>query len=213
MRNWIIDSVILVTVGALVCLGASAAAARTLASPTISGFSPIQALHGQKVTIDGSGFSGTTSVQFGGIEAQFTVVSDSKLTAIVPGEVGAGKWTIDVLTKTGEAGSSTMFNVLPGGAVILHKGGLHPRISSVFPTRGHPGTYLIITGVNLGGALWVKLGGVKIPYTVPSATRINAVISRKARPGRLTLLNNYGLATSPTRITIIPRGAVLAAHH
>ena len=63
------------------------------------------------------------------------------------------------------------------------------------------------------GALWVKLGGVKIPFTVPSATRINAVISKKARPGKLTLLNNYGLASSPTRITIVPRGAVLAAHH
>jgi hypothetical protein len=212
MRKWIIDCGIVVALASAVCLGASSAAARTLASPTISGFTPPQALHGQKLTINGSGFSGTTSVQFGGIEAQYTVVSDSEITAIVPGEVGAGQWTINVMTKTGEAGSSTMFNVLPGGAVIPYKAGLHPRITTVFPTRGHPGTYLIISGVNLNGALWVKLGGVKIPYTVPSETRINAVIPRKARSGRLTLLNNYGLATSPTRITIVPRG-VLAAHH
>jgi hypothetical protein len=212
MRKWIINGGIVVALAAAVCLGASSAAARTLASPTISGFSPLQALHGQKVTINGGGFNGATSVQFRGIEAQYTVVSDSEITAIVPGEIGAGKWTINVMTKTGEAGSSTMFTVLPGGAVIPYKAGLQARITNVFPTRGHPGTYLIITGLHLNGALWVKLGGVKIPFTVPSETRINAVISRKARSGKLTLLNNYGLATSPTRITIVPRG-VLAAHH
>jgi hypothetical protein len=203
---------VVVAVAALVFAVAGSASAHSLATPTISSFSPSQAMHGQQVTLYGSGFTGTTEVQFGGIDAQFTVVSDTHIKAIVPGEIGAGKWTINVLTKNGSTGSSVMFNVLPGGGVVLHSSKWMPRITSLSRLRGHVGSYIVIHGVNLNGALWVKLGGVKLPFTVPSTTQVNTVVSTKARSGKLTLKTNYGLATSPARFTILP-GAVLAARH
>jgi hypothetical protein len=203
---------VLLASAALLFALAGSASAHRLAAPTISSFAPTQALHGQKVTLYGSGFTGATGVQFGGIDAQYSVVSDTHITAIVPGEVAAGKWNISVSTPDGNASSSTMFDVLPAGAVILKKAGLEPRITRVTPMRGRAGTHITITGTHLGGAMWVKLGGLKIPYTVPSATRIQAVVSTRAHSGKLTLLTNYGLATSPARFTVIPSGVLGASH-
>ncbi len=53
-------------------------------SPTILSFSPVLAGNGDTVTIIGNGFTGTTSVTFGGVEAtSFTVVSATEITAVV----------------------------------------------------------------------------------------------------------------------------------
>jgi hypothetical protein len=203
---------VLLTFSALLFVLAGSASAHRLAAPTITSFGPPQALHGQKVAIYGSGFTGATVVTFGSIDAQYTVVSDTHIDAIVPGEIGAGDWNISVSTPQGNATSPTMFKVLPAGAVITHGVNLHPRIVKVTPTHGRAGTHITITGIHLNGAVWVKLGGVKIPYTVPSSTHINAVVSTRAHTGKLTLMTNYGLATSPTRFTVKPYG-VLGAHH
>ncbi|MBV8396488.1 MAG: IPT/TIG domain-containing protein [Actinobacteria bacterium] len=203
--------VFLALVGTL-CLLAGTASARPLDStPTISSFSPTQALHGQKVVITGTGFSNATAVQIDAINAQFTVDSDTQITAVIPSEVPAGKWNIDVLTSTGQVSSSQQFNVLPAGAVLPAGKDYRPQITKLTPSRGHVGSYIVITGKNLNGAQWVKLGGVKIPFTVPSATSIHAVVNAKAHSGWLTLMTNYGLARSPARFTIA--AGVLAAKH
>lgn len=63
------------------------------------------------VQILGQGFTGTTSVEFAGLPAEFSVVSDTYLTATVP--AGAGTGFVTVVTPTGTLKSNVPFRVLP----------------------------------------------------------------------------------------------------
>lgn len=70
-----------------------------MSNPIISSFSPTTQTPGKKVTITGSGFTGATAVQFGGIDAMlFIVVSDTQIDAY-PAIAGTG--TITVITAAG----------------------------------------------------------------------------------------------------------------
>lgn len=79
------------------------------AQPSISSFSPTSGPIGTRVTINGSAFTGATSVSFNGKAASFTVVSDTQVTATVP--TGAKTGPIRVATAAGTATSSTSFTV------------------------------------------------------------------------------------------------------
>jgi len=76
----------------------------------ISGISPQGGLPGSSVTISGSNFTGTTTVQFNGANASsFTVESATEITAIIPG--GATSGPIRVATLDGAAVSASSFTV------------------------------------------------------------------------------------------------------
>jgi uncharacterized protein (TIGR03437 family) len=62
------------------------------------------------VTINGSGFTGVTSVKFNGTAATFAFVSDIKVTAIVPAGATSGKITL--ATPSSTATSAATFTVL-----------------------------------------------------------------------------------------------------
>jgi hypothetical protein len=81
-------------------------------TPTILSFSPTSGAVGTVVQITGNGFTGATSVTFGGVKAtSFSVNSSTKITATVPTGAKAGK--IQVTTPGGIAASSTSFTVTP----------------------------------------------------------------------------------------------------
>jgi hypothetical protein len=80
-------------------------------TPTISSFSPTSGKVGTIVTITGTGLTQTTKVTFGGVNATFTVSSDSKVAATVPTGAKTGK--ITVTTAGGTATSSGTFTVAP----------------------------------------------------------------------------------------------------
>jgi IPT/TIG domain len=89
-------------------LGASGALAAT-AAPTITSFSPGSGGAGTKVVVTGTGFTGTSTVQFNGVKAAFTVDSSTQITAQVPYPATTGP-----IGVTGEGGgtlSPTYFNV------------------------------------------------------------------------------------------------------
>jgi hypothetical protein len=80
------------------------------AKPTISSFTPLTGPTGTTVTINGTGFLGTTSVHFGGTAAtDFTVVSATKITVVVPDGAPTGKVT--VTTPGGTATSAKNYTV------------------------------------------------------------------------------------------------------
>jgi hypothetical protein len=196
---------------AAVCVLAGAAAARTLANPTITSIGPPKATAGQKVAIYGSGFSDTVGVQFNGIDApKFTVLSDTHVNVIVPSEA-TGTGPITVLTKTGQASSTMNFTVAISS---LPRQAPSPRITTFSPVKGGAGTQITIRGAYLGGALWVRLDNRKLSYTVPSATRVVAVVPKNMSPGKhkLWLRTSGGTATKVTPFTVLAAG-VLGAHH
>lgn len=88
-------------------------AASAWATPSITSFTPTQGALGTSVTITGSGFTGATSVTFGGVASStFSVVSDTSVTATVPTLAKSG--TITVAGPSGSGTSASSFKVLPG---------------------------------------------------------------------------------------------------
>jgi hypothetical protein len=70
--------------------------------PTITGLSPRRAQVGQTVTIDGSGFTDVVGVAFNGKAAtNFTVVSPTKITAVIPAGATTGFVTVEKARGTG----------------------------------------------------------------------------------------------------------------
>ena len=92
--------------------------------PTISSFTPNSscAASGTSVVITGSNFTGATAVKFNGVDAVFTVNSNTQITAQLP--VTATTGAITVTTPGGTATSSTNISVMPpqGDQVIYGTG-------------------------------------------------------------------------------------------
>jgi outer membrane protein assembly factor BamB len=88
-------------------------AAPAWAAPAISGFTPSSGPIGTAVTLQGSGFTGATSVKFAGVTATInSIPSDTTLVTTVP--YGAFTGPISVTTPSGTASSSTNFTVTTG---------------------------------------------------------------------------------------------------
>jgi len=81
------------------------------APPFVTFVGPAVAKVGKTVEILGKGFTGTTSVSFGGATATFRVVSDTFLTATVPN--GATTASVTVTTPGGTLTSNKIFRVAP----------------------------------------------------------------------------------------------------
>ena len=77
--------------------------------PTISTFSPTSGSVGKSIRVNGTNFTGATSVRFNGVSASFTVDSSTQITAIVPAGASTGK--ISVVTPSGTATSTGNFTV------------------------------------------------------------------------------------------------------
>jgi hypothetical protein len=136
--------------------------------PSIANFTPTSGSPGTPVTVNGSGFTGTSAVKFNGTAAGYTVNSDTKITATVPSNATSGK--IAVTNSLGTATSTQTFSVTKPQP---------PTIASFTPTSGHKGASVTITGTNFTGATAVKLGGTTASFTVNSATKITAVVPNK----------------------------------
>ncbi|WP_280244436.1 IPT/TIG domain-containing protein, partial [Nocardia abscessus] len=144
-----------------------------LAVPSLNSISPVQGPSGTTVTINGSGLSGVTGVNFGGASAtSFTVVSGSQITATVP--QGSG---IVPVTVTSQAGTS---NPLP----YIYAPS-RPTITSLSPLAGPAsgGNSVVITGTHFIGPTTVRFGSAATTFTLDSPTRITAI----APPGTGTV--------------------------
>jgi hypothetical protein len=118
-------------------------------APVITGFTPDSAAQGTLVTISGKGFTGSSTVLFGGTPAQsFTVINDSTITAAV------GVGSSGVITVTNPIGSTTassfffIYTTIP--PVVL---------TSFSPDSAGPGATVTITGQNLSGITAISFGG------------------------------------------------------
>jgi hypothetical protein len=189
----------MVALTAAFVLLAGSATARPLAAPVITAFAPNHGLPGEKVTIWGHNLAGA-QVLFNGAQG-VNVVVDSTGTHVkvnVPDEIATGPGPITVTTSEGMVVTTTMFTVNPPSKPgTLPK----PRISSFAPMSGKAGTRVSIRGANLAGALWVKIGGVKATYTVPAATKIVAIVPKRAHSGTIAVRTGGGLTISSRHFT------------
>jgi len=139
------------------------------AAPTFSHISPTSgpAAGGTVVTLTGSGFTGATSVSFGGVPGtSVTVVSAGQITAVTPAHA-AGVVDVTVHTPAGMVRLAGDFTYVAA-----------PAINGVNPASGSPagGTSVVLTGSNFIGTSAVTLGGTAATsFIVVSATQITAV--------------------------------------
>ena len=89
-----------------------------IAVPDVTEFSPASGSVGETVTIKGTSFMNALTVSFNGVDAViFTVVSDTVITATVPG--GATTGSITVANASTSGSSTTDFDVITTGSTNL----------------------------------------------------------------------------------------------
>jgi hypothetical protein len=187
-------------------LAGSAAARTTVAAPTIISFTPTHALVGATVTIYGHNLAGA-QVQFNGMTASKVTIDSTgtHVKATVDPETMDGPSAIGVIPPGGTVQSSAIFTVDPPTGAHAQTGAatnVKPLIKSVAPLRGKIGAKVTIKGANLGGAMWVKFGGVKALYTVPTAGEIIARVPKQARSGNISIRTGLGIATKVLHFTV-----------
>ena len=82
-------------------------------SPTVTSVTPGTGPNagGNTVTITGTGFTGATSVTFGGVAAtSFTVVNDTTITSVVPSSATNGAVSVIVTTAVGSNAGNTLYS-------------------------------------------------------------------------------------------------------
>ncbi len=131
---------------------------------------------GTSVTLSGTGFTGATAVQFGGVDAvDFTVVDDGTLTATVPPGAGVGAVPVTVETPREAWTVKDGFTYVGAGGFALY--GVFPHVG---PAAG--GNTVTLTGEGLDAPnLAVTFGGVSAQVT--AATAHTAQVTVPARAG------------------------------
>jgi alpha-tubulin suppressor-like RCC1 family protein len=153
----------------------SLAIASTVA-PAVTAVSPNSGpvAGGTTVTVSGTGFTGATAVKFGTVAAtSFTVVSDTRITAVTPAQAAAVHGIL-VTTPGGTSANSAADYFTYRAA---------PTVTSITPTGGPVagGTSVTVTGSGFTGTTAVKFGTVvATSFTVVSDTQITAVSPAQA---------------------------------
>ncbi|NMO18806.1 IPT/TIG domain-containing protein, partial [Pyxidicoccus fallax] len=164
-----------------------------LAAPTLTGFSPTSGAVGTVLTITGSSFAGSPSVQVGDEYADVIGVTATQLTAIVP--PGAGSGPVEVYVGGQWLTSTERFTVL-GSAV--------PTLTRFTPTRGDVGTQVTLDGTYFTGVSRVEFNGVpasSISFT--SDGRLTVPVPAGASTGPLRVVSSAGAVTSSTPFTVL----------
>lgn len=122
---------------------------------------------GSSVTITGTGFTGATEVDFGGVPAaEFSVTSSTSISATTP-TTAAGTVAVTVTTagQTNVPDANDQFTFVAA-----------PAVSGVRPNRGpiSGGTSVLITGSGFTGAVSVAFGGNLAAFTVNGDGSITA---------------------------------------
>jgi hypothetical protein len=161
---------------------------------SISGLSPSSGAEGDQVLISGSGFTGSTQVQFNGTGAAFNVDSDAQITTTVP--VGATTGFVSVTTPSGVAQSPTVFTIGSGPPPV-------PSITSFSPTSGPVGTTVTVMGSGFTGATSVNFGSIAATsFTIDSDTQFTAVVPSGFAHSPIKITTSGGTGKSVTNFVV-----------
>jgi hypothetical protein len=159
----------------------------TPTAPSVTSLSPSSGptTGGTSVTLTGSGFTGATSVLFGGLPGKnLVVVNDTTITVTTPAS-SSGAHNVQVTTPNGQS---------PKVAADLFTYIGPPAITGVSPNSGPSsgGTNVTLTGTGFTGATSVIVGGIPLKnVVVVSDTSITATM-----PADSAGLHNIQVTTS-----------------
>ncbi len=141
---------------------------------------------GSSIQILGQGFIGTSAVNVGGTKANFSVVSDTYITATVPAGTSG---FVSVTTTAGTLTSNRKFFVTPA-------------FTSFTPASGPVGSKVVVTGKGLTQASKVTLGSKAATFVVNSDTQVTVTVPSGAITGKIAITTPGGVATSKTAFTV-----------
>lgn len=170
-------------------VGVSSTSFIVIQPPAIGSFSPTVGPVDTLVTLVGVNFGTTNGVRFNGIPANFTVLSGSTVTAVVPPGATTGP-----ITLTNPVSSVTTEN----NFIIIQP----PLLNGFNPTVGTLGTSVVLGGSNFGGTTSVLFNGVPTTFTVQSQNRIQTSVPIGATTGTVTVVNGAGTATSTQNFVV-----------
>ena len=162
------------------CGGGGGASAPVEVAVKTSGFTPALAVSGEMVTLNGVGFKRITSVLFGTVPGQYTVVSDTQLTARVPDGVSSGSVMLTL------AGSGFSFQVPE--ALLLYM----PTLTAVTTTTVVTGGNITVTGTHLANVKTFTVSGVALVATSVTSTSATLAVPATAISGALVLTDAAG---------------------
>jgi len=146
----------------------------------VDNFSPSTGAPGTLVTINGTGFSETTGVQFNGVSASFTIVSPTQITATVPAQAIEGLITV---FNGNSANSATAFDVQRVIRVNAHvnTGQVGYTANGASWPNAYQDLQSALGAANAGDAIWIAQGTY-----LPHATDPTVAFQMKAN------VNIYG---------------------
>lgn len=136
--------------------------------PRLNSFNPPNGKRGDSITLDGQNLDGVTKVTFAGMEAEFVVISPTRLVATVPALATSGRLGIE--SAGGTALSGGTFNVLP-------------VIDSFSPGHGSSGSPVNLLGAGLTNLATVRLGDLDASFTVVNSTNLRVIVPLNAYSG------------------------------
>jgi uncharacterized repeat protein (TIGR03803 family) len=143
---------------------------------------------GANIGILGQGFTTSSVVEFGGVQATAIKIKPHFIEAAVP--AGALTGSVTVTTGTTELSSNHIFRVTP-------------TLLSFNPTSGPVGTPVTITGTGLTQTTEVTFGGVEQKaFTVKSDTQVTADVPAGAVTGKIVIKTKGGSAASKSDFTV-----------
>ncbi len=148
---------------------------------TLASFEPAGGMPGQVVHLHGRNLDGTSVVRFNGVEAPFTVVSDSLVDATVP--AGARSGPLELITPFGASRTASAFVAAP-------------VIESFLPRQAQPGTDVVVHGRNFSNVSSVKFAGVAAEYQVFGDSALRAIVPAAAADGPIVATNPGGTGGS-----------------
>lgn len=143
----------------------------------VNSVTPTSGVRGTAVTVDGVNLNGATRVLFNGVEAEFGVVSPTRLATTVPALATTGRITVET-----PAGS-----VLSSGTFVVR-----PVLDSFTPLSGPVGTPVMLEGAGFTNIASVRLGDAAATFTVLSVTNIRAVVPLGAFSGKFRVRTQDG---------------------
>ncbi len=171
--------------------GTSSSVFTVIPVPTITSMSSNIGARLSSITINGTGFTWATQVQFNGVNATFNVVNNTTITAIVPATATSG--IVTVTSPAGVASSASAFTVV-----------LAPTIASFTPSSGASGISVSITGTNFQFITNVRFNGAEAVFTVNNITSITAIVPNNATTGLISIVNGSGVGISGSNFTVLP---------